>query len=79
MVDSTLIWPPKNMVDQPQIKKSKPEFTTKYAGLSYPWAYGQFCLAISEKLDGQVQSEREETYKNNRSPNFFGILIYHIT
>lgn len=61
MVDSTLIWPPKNMVDQPQIKKSKPEFTTKYAGLSYPWAYGQFCLAISEKLDGQVQSEREET------------------
>lgn len=36
-------------------------FTTKYAGLSYPWAYEQFCLAISEKLDGQVQSEREET------------------
>lgn len=60
MVDSTLIWPPKNMVDQPQIK---PEFTTKYAGLSYPWAYGQFCLAISEKLDGQVQSERETVLK----------------
>lgn len=67
MLDPTPIQPLKNIVDQPKMKEIKMGCTTKYVGLSsISLSFIQFCSAISEKRDGQVQ-RRERRKRRNRT------------